>query len=172
MRFVVLHFGLAKSIVNAKGKVGLANSRLSVLGANVGRGVLAEFSSIFLHSVKAMITITLVTRWGTTISFILCNAFGSVQTNMISTWTNLQFVFALKTKVTVRADTVFKELRVSDVVVFHFFSKGVEKRIVFLALATRSSVLAIQGTIGICSIVKFATWSTIEISRKLQKRKR
>ena len=118
MWFVFAHLGRANSIVDAKGKIGPANSRPPILGANIGRRVLAEFSRVFLHGIECVVAIAFVACRGTALSFILCNAFRSMQTNMISARANLQLVLALNSKVTIGTHTMLEKLRVSGIVMF------------------------------------------------------
>ena len=79
---------------------------------------------------------------------------------MITTWTNLEFVLALDSKILFGANTMFKKLRMSNVVVLHFISEGIDQRIVFFAFSTSSTVLALQGAGGVFGIVKFTARST------------
>jgi hypothetical protein len=154
--FIIVHLGLATTIVDAKGEICLSHSRLSILGTDISGRVLAEFSSVSFHSIKAMIAVALVACWRPTLSFVLGNTLRSMQTYVVSTWTNLKFVLTLDAEITIGTNTVFKKLRMGQVVVLHFLSQRIQKGVIFLPLATRSSVLTIQRATSIHCIMEFA----------------
>jgi hypothetical protein len=66
------------------------------MGTDIGTRVLAEFTSITFYGIKSMITVTAL--FPVLIVFHLGNTLGSMQTDMISSWTNFKLMLALNAK--------------------------------------------------------------------------
>lgn len=103
LRFVIIHGCITFTVVNTKGKACLAHPGFSTSGTNLGARVLAVFSSKLRW---VLCQVTIATVWQS-ISWILCDAFGTMQTNVFSTRTDFQLVFTLNSKVSVWTNTVF-----------------------------------------------------------------
>lgn len=164
LRFILSHFGLALSIVHAKSKVGLSDTRLARSSTNVRAGVLAKFAGILLHRIVGGIAIASVLV--RIVGIIVGHTLGSVQANMFASRTNLQLMLALNAKVSFRTNTVFPEA-VSLVELLELVSKLLKQLVVLLSAAALSTILALQSTlVGLLTISVFAhgsmeSWKTL-----------
>jgi hypothetical protein len=104
---VIWYLGLALPIIDAKGKFGFSHAGFSRNGTYVSATVLTEFARETLDFRRRVLTVAEIHI--ITISFILGNAFSTVQTNMLATGTYFKLMFTLNTKITFWADTMFPE---------------------------------------------------------------
>ena len=106
--FPVFDLALAHPVVYAKGKVCLAHSRLSVLGANIGGGVLAVLSCVLIERVKGGIAVANIVLVGGAASLVLGDALGPVQAHVIAPRADLELVLALDAEKVVGTDAVLE----------------------------------------------------------------
>jgi hypothetical protein len=155
---ILIHFRSAPSIVNTECEGGFPDSGLSVVGANVGGRVLAEFPGITFHGVEGMITVAseAFTRSG----FIFRDAFGSMQTDVIPPRADFKLVLALDSKISIRTDTVFEAFGVRAIEMLEFFSERIDQAAVLCSLPTAATILTSQRASRIRLIGEFATGAT------------
>jgi hypothetical protein len=144
LRFLIRNLLLACSIVDTKGEIGFAKSWFSISGTDITTRVLAEFTSITFYGIKSMITVTGLCLFPVLLAFPVGHTLGSMQTDMISSWTNFKLMLALNAKEAIWTDTMLPKAIVRLVKSLKIFSEFGNQRSILLSTAAPSVVLANQ----------------------------
>lgn len=108
---------MIRTTIDAESILCVAKSWLSILCAHIGTFKLAILSSKLMNGVEAVFAITLVinTFW---IRFVNGYAFGTMQTDVLSSRTDIQLMLTLDTKVSIGTNTML-EVNIGLIVVVH-----------------------------------------------------
>jgi len=151
--FIVLHEFLAGSVVDAKGKLGLASTGLAIACADLSGRVLAELARLLVDGIEALGAIALVGLadatlcQGGVVDLVDLDALAAVQTHMFPAVADIDLVLALDAKVVAGTDAVLpiSVVRCVELEVVELWSEFAVQGDVLEAFSALATVVALEG---------------------------